>query len=261
MNFTFLLRFLFLLGLALGQAELFAGNFRLSPVQVFLGDGSGSALITVYNESDQPIRFQITASAWSQSESGEMLLEPTEDLLFFPKLLEIAPGAQRNVRVGSTARAGESEKTYRLFFDELPPAPVPGEGAKVTVVTKMGVPVFITPRGASPDVEVEGTVSGGKVAIALENSGTSHVSLQGILVTGVSAAGTETFSRRLDGWYLLARSRRSYEVELNAEECSATERITVEAGFTRPDQAEQGKENVTLMRAPGDSCSPPGSTS
>lgn len=253
MNLRILLRSLALLGLALGQAEVFAGNFRLSPVQVFLGDGSGSALVTVYNESSAPVRFQITASDWAQDSNGEMRLVPTTDVLFFPKLLEVPSGGQRNVRVAVSTRPNEAELTYRIFFDELPPAPVPGEGAKVNVITKMGVPVFVTPKGARPDVTVEGTVSAGKILVDVKNRGTSHVSLQEVLVRGFDADGAEVFSGRREGWYVLGGSNRRYEIELSPEECEAAAEIAVVAAFTHPARRERAEVTTRTARA-GGSC-------
>ncbi len=253
MNLRSLLRSLILLGLAFGQTELSAGNFRVSPVQVFLSEGSGSALITVFNESPNAVRFQMTASTWGQEANGEMRLQATDDVLFFPKLLEVPSGGQRNVRVAVSARPEGSELTYRLFFDELPPAPVPGEGAKVNVVTKMGVPIFVTPRDARPEVVVEGTVTGGRVLVNVQNRGTSHVSLQEVIVRGFGADGSEVFSERRDGWYVLGGSRRLYEIEMGQEECEAASEITVLAAFTHPAHRERAEVTTKTART-GGSC-------
>ncbi len=249
MKLSSLIRFLVLLGLALGQTELSAGNFRISPVQVFLDSGQGSALITIYNEGEQSVRFQISANAWSQSEAGEIQLADTEEILFFPKLLEVAPKSERKVRVASSVKPGDREKTYRLFFDELPAPPKPGKGATVSVLTKMGVPIFITPRGTAPLVETEASVAAGSVRVDVRNAGTSHATLQEIRVRGTAADGTEVFSERRDGWYLLADSLRRYEVSLG-EKCNIVSELVVEAVYTAPETQEP--QTITKVVKPAD---------
>lgn len=243
MKLSLLLRSLVLLGLALGQTELSGGNFRISPVQVYLTNGEGSALITIYNEGEQPLRFQITASAWSQSEQGEIQVAPTEDILFFPKLLEVAPKSDRKVRVASSVKAGARERTYRVFFDELPAAPTPGKGATVSVVTKMGVPIFITPAGASPRVAVAMSVNGGTVAVDVRNEGTSYATLQEVRLRALAADGSEVLTERRDGWYLLADSTRRFEIPLG-EKCTTVAEVVVDAVWSAP--ATPDPQTVTM---------------
>lgn len=250
MNLRRTLPFLLLLGLAVGQTELLAGNFRVSPVQLYLKQGEASALVTIFNDADQPVRFQISASAWSQSEKGEIQLSPTEDILFFPKLLEIAPGSQKSVRVASTSKAGALEKTYRLFFDELPPAPVPGQGATVNVITKMGVPIFITPSGAAARIELDGAVAGSTLNVTVRNSGASHATLQEVRVRGVDAAGRELFSERKDAWYLLAESIRRFEFSLG-ERCGAISELIIESVYVTPASPEPQRSTTTLRPGEG----------
>jgi fimbrial chaperone protein len=233
MNISRLISSLVLLGLALGQTELSAGSFRISPIQLHLTRGDASALITIYNEGEQPVRFQVTASAWTQTETGTMSLAPTDDILFFPKLLEVAPKSERKVRVASSVKAVDTEKTYRIFFDELPETPAPGQGAKVAVVTKMGVPIFITPNGAAPAVRVSAAAAAGVATIEVGNEGTSFATLQEIRLRGIGADGAELLSERREGWYLLAGSIRKFEVPLG-EKCSEIAELVIEAVWASP---------------------------
>jgi P pilus assembly chaperone PapD len=51
----------------LTQAEFALGSaFKVTPVRVTLAPGSASTLLTLSNESDQTLRFQISAFGWSQ---------------------------------------------------------------------------------------------------------------------------------------------------------------------------------------------------
>src|SRR5262245_59654011 len=90
-------------------------TFTISRVQVFLSPAVKSEVLTLANVSAAPLRFQLNVFAWDQSPQGEMVLTPTRDIVFFPPLLTLAPGEQRNIRVGTATPPGSSEKTFRLF--------------------------------------------------------------------------------------------------------------------------------------------------
>src|SRR4051794_9617959 len=114
---------LVLLGWGAGSAE--ASAFTVTPVRILLGRGANSALLNVRNDSTDAIRFQISLKAWNQAPDGEMQLTDTNDLVFFPSMMELAPGEEKKVRVGSAFKAPvTTERTYRIFFEELPPPQV-----------------------------------------------------------------------------------------------------------------------------------------
>src|SRR5512141_1630359 len=88
-----------ILGLVFQAEVMRASAFRVTPIQVELS-GKSSALLTLTNESGQPLRFQISAFSWSQAPNGDMQLNPTQDISFFPSLLTLKAGEERKVRVG-----------------------------------------------------------------------------------------------------------------------------------------------------------------
>ena len=88
-----------------------ASNFNVNPTQVFLSSKATSALVTVRNDSTDQLRFQLSVFAWDQSPSGELVLTPTDDIVFFPSLLTLGPNEERRVRVGRVTAPGEKEKT------------------------------------------------------------------------------------------------------------------------------------------------------
>jgi fimbrial chaperone protein len=59
-------------------------------------------------------RISVSVFAWGQGPSGEMQLEPTDDIVFFPTLLTLKPKETRRVRVGSATTQDVREKTYRM---------------------------------------------------------------------------------------------------------------------------------------------------
>ena len=136
------------LGLVLQAGNMAGSAFKVTPVRVTFS-GPSSTLLTLKNESDQPLRFQISSFVWSQDAKGAMQLTPTEDIVFFPALLSLNPGEERKVRVAATVAAKEVEKTYRIFFEELPPLERPeSSGAQVRILTKMGIATIASYAGA-----------------------------------------------------------------------------------------------------------------
>src|SRR5262245_37517848 len=242
------------LGLALGQAEVVsASTFRVTPVQVALSSSSPTVLLSLGNESDQELRFQVSAFAWGMDVQGQMVLTPTQDIVFFPMLLTLAPGAERKIRVGSATAAGATEKTYRIFVEELPPtAPskVSPAGSQVRVLTKMGIPVFLQP--ARPEstgaIEVLG-FEGGNLRYRIRNTGNVHFLLQSVRVRGFGASGEDVVNRQADGWYVLAGGSREYSETLSADECTRLKTLSIEA---RTDQ-----DAITAhLEPPAGACGP-----
>lgn len=217
------------LGLVL-QAENSDGSaYRVTPVQVHMS-GKSSTLLTLTNESDSPLRFQISAFAWTQGPKGELQLAPTDDITFFPALLTLGAGQERKVRVGSNVDAGGVEKTYRIFFEELPPAETAAQKpAEVKILTKMGIPIFVAPGTAVAEGKVSDLqLSGSDVSFRVVNSGTAHFSIQKVHVALLDDAGSRVFERDLDGWYVLAGGYREYRLAVPADVCRKVSNVAVD---------------------------------
>jgi fimbrial chaperone protein len=232
-------------GLAVaGRAD--AATFTVDPTQVFITGRSGSVLLTLRNETQEPLRFQLSAFAWDQSVSGEMQLQPTEDVVFFPSLLTLGPGEVRRVRVGSATTPGTREKTYRIFVEELPPLE-PSAGG-VRVLTKMGIPVFVRPTKEVASATLSGLERrSDRFRFALDNSGSVHLMPTRITVRGL-AGTTAAFTQTLEGWYVLAGGRREFDMALPETECSRVTSLNVEIEFATGKVQEQ-------LQTPGGICS------
>src|SRR5687768_17676291 len=88
--------------LTLGSASgASAATFTVNPTQIFLSGKTTTALLTLRNDSEETLRFQLTAFGWQQTPAGEITLTPTQDVVFFPALLTLAPKEERRIRVGS----------------------------------------------------------------------------------------------------------------------------------------------------------------
>lgn len=231
------------LGLVLQAGNAAASAYKVTPVRVTFS-GPSSTLLTLKNESDQPLRFQISSYSWSQDAKGAMQLTPTDDIAFFPALLSLNPGEERKVRVASTVAATTTEKTYRIFFEELPPLEKPeASGAQVRILTKMGIPIFVTPAKGSAEASIESVrMDKGTLAFDVRNSGNVHYALEGVKVHGLGASGESLFEHQLDGWYVLAGSLRSYTADIPADTCSKLKKIVIDAETDIPDKATISKE-------------------
>ncbi|HEU4438450.1 MAG TPA: fimbria/pilus periplasmic chaperone [Methylomirabilota bacterium] len=207
-----------------------AADFTVNPVQIFLSRQNPSAILTVQNTSTEPLRFQLNAFSWAQDQAGQMVLTPTSEVIFFPRLVSLVPGEQRIVRVGASVPPGPVERTYRIFVEELPPAVTQSAPAgQVRVLARMGIPIFIEPRAGRAELRLAPpTLVPGHVAFELRNTGTKHAIPQEIRVRGLGAAGEALWAREPDGWYILAGDRRLYEVPLSREDCARTKTIAIE---------------------------------
>lgn len=223
--------------LCLSAHRSWAGNFSVWPLEVTLSQGSAAELLTtelltLRNESDEPLRFEVTVAQWDQSPAGEMLLKPTDDIVYFPALLAIPPREVRKIRVGTVARTGSMEKSYRLFVEQLPepdrkPQPRSAQ-VRVRVLTKMGIPIFVQPHKLTRASEITGlTMAEGLLRFQIKNTGNIHFQVRKIRVAGFTDPGNPQFSKETSGWYILAGGVRDYEISIPAADCRRTRRIEI----------------------------------
>jgi fimbrial chaperone protein len=208
-----------------------ASSFTVNPIKVVLTDKEQSALLTLHNQSAEDLRFKILVQEWKQSPQGEMQLAGTKDVVVYPGLLSLPPNGERKLRVGATVRSGGSEKAYRVFVEELPPLRSAKEATKseVKVLTKMGVPIFLRPAKAATGGTVEPmALSKGSFSFTLKNTGNIHFLVQSVKVKATDAAGASTFTKDLEGWYVLAGGTRVWQVDVPKASCAKSKKLTVE---------------------------------
>ncbi len=223
---------------ALWAPAALAQALSVSPVKVGLSGATRSALVSVNNEHREPRRYQIKVFAWAQRADGEMALSPTKDVVVFPKLLTVGAGERRNLRVGTTAVPGPTEKTYRIFIEELPAPARPGQSA-VQVLTRIGVPVFVAPTAERVSTQVGlPTLKGSTLAFELGNTGTVHVRPDTIEAQALGERGERLFGHSWPAWYVLAGDVRRYEVALPAEVCARVRTLSVRVASTAGDKTQ-----------------------
>ena len=221
--------FVAIVALLLAPPAAIASNFTVTPTEVNLSTSTTSALVTLRNGSKVPLRFEITLVSWSEDEHGQMTLNPSPEVTFFPKLVELAGGASRNIRIGINAgSARDVEQSFLLFFEDLPDQSAPAANA-VALRAKIGIPVFVRPAKPLRTAVIDGVlVENGKVLARVRNTGNLHISVDSISVKGTGGSGTTTFTKEGPGWYVLPGATRVFEVPMTATECQSTTSVAVE---------------------------------
>lgn len=217
-------------GLTLCQAAAApAATFSVNPVQIFLSATTKSALLTLKNETDQPIRFQLSVSAWSQDPDGRMQLAPTTDIVFFPAMLTLQAREERKVRIGSTVPPGTTEKTYRIFVEELPPLEKKDAPAGVTMLTKMGIPIFLQPAKPVGQAAIQNAgFKDGRLGFTLQNNGNVYFMPKSIQVRALDGSGATLLDQKVDAWYVLAGTTRVFDLAVPAPQCSQVRSFAIE---------------------------------
>lgn len=193
-----------------------ASSFGVSPLRIELGGSVRSAVVTVSNDSTEPLFLKVYTVVWDMDEAGKEVYAPTEDLAFYPKALSIPAGEKRVVRVASdTGAPKDQEKTYRLFLketvNELSPS---NAGAQVAMLVNFGVGVFIMPPGGAPLLVADvAKVSKGRLTLALKNTGQTHSRIDTI-----NFAGQEPVP--FGSSYVLAGHSRGADVPVSAADCA-----------------------------------------
>ena len=197
-----------------GAAQADASNYSIDKTRIELSRGQTSEVITILNRSTEPLRLQVTGFRWTQTAGEPMVLEATDEIVYFPTVLLLEPGASRQVRVGYLGTPGARERAYRIILEELPPASA-GADNRVRVLTKLNVPVFVDAGRPSPSPRL-GAVAreGATVIVPVHNGGSSHVMIEAVTVTGIDGQRRPLFSEEVSGWYVLADSANVFNVAM-----------------------------------------------
>ncbi|MEH1928175.1 MAG: fimbria/pilus periplasmic chaperone [Nostoc sp.] len=207
-----------------------ASNFRVFPIKVSFSSKASSQVLTIINDSNETLRFQLHTYTWKQNAKGEMQLNATEEIVAFPGLFALKPGQQRLVRVGTLTPVSSIEKTYRIFIEELPPQTKANQQPNgVRILTKIGIPIFLQPSKQVVEGGVENiVVSKNQINFQVKNIGNVHFIAQKVRVQGLGEADKSVFDRQRDGWYVLAGTSQPYDLKISQQECSKTRTLVIE---------------------------------
>lgn len=216
---------------SLGWASSAAAQFNVSPTSIVLTPSETSVLVTLRNDSDHTIRFQLTADTWSHDDDGRMVLGKSSDVVIYPPLVSVAAKESRRIRVGTQVTARVVEITYRMFVEELPdegPAPLTSKGIRVR--TRIGIPIFVRTGKPKAATSVEGfAVQDSEIHFAIRNTGTAHTVIQNLKLRGVGANDREVFQSTAQAGYLLAQKRQVFQLVFDPGQCAQTRHLLLTA--------------------------------
>jgi len=188
-----------------------AGSFSISPIRVDLSRAQRSDFFTLHNDDDAPVVVQLRAVTWSQLD-GEEQYADSRDLLTTPPVFEIAPKGSQIVRVALRRDVDAAhELSYRLFFQEVPPASARIENG-LSVALRLSVPVFVQPvSSAAPQLQWQlRELEHGALQIEVCNLGTAHQR-----ITDFDLRFDDGRSTHVDGTrYVLPGSRVHWAINL-----------------------------------------------
>ena len=166
-----------------------SNGISIYPVTLVAPAESRSHAVTLTNEGDKPIRFQVDAFQWSQVD-GRNVHVASSDVLASPAIVEVPPKERRVVRAMRVQ--GQGTAYYRLLLRELPePASV---GQLVRMPTNHNLPLAFEPTSqVLPSLAATSQANG----YLLTNSGATAARL-----TAIGAPGQEPWRKGALGWVL-----------------------------------------------------------
>ncbi len=206
--------------------------FKLTPMKMTLG-ASGRAsggVFSVNNMGQEALAIEMRFMTREMADDGSETNKAVPDLFaVFPSQFVLKPGTTQTVRVRWLGKEPvKSEKAFRLVAEQLPVSLVQGgeEGINMKVALRYLAAVYVAPKGAKADVQMEvkreGDSSGRSFAVLdFHNAGTEHVILRNLKVS-LQVAGrrielpTEVMES-VSGSNLLAGARRVLRIPLPSD--------------------------------------------
>lgn len=207
-----------------------ASLFKVNPVRIFLDPQTRIEKLTLTNSNDEDLNVQIKVYQWTQDEKGQDIYLDTSEVIIFPKMASLKKDEEKIIRIGTNQKSGPSEKTYRLYVEEIPSAEkAETKNPTVHMFMRIGIPIFLSPVKKEEKGAIETiTVQKGKTEFKVKNTGNKHLLLSAVQVRGVDNQGKEIFSKNIGGWYLLTGTSKVFETNLPKDVCRDINSLNVE---------------------------------
>lgn len=186
-----ILEYLIIAVISLYSTTALAGaNIGIWPVRLTICPEKNIGEIHLANHGKQDVNIQIYATSWDMNEDGEFIETDTGDFVFYPRLLAIPVNSEREVSVGYDGNFPPREKSYRLYFQELPTIRDRKQEAKavksgIKALTRLSLPLLVAPSKSAPPpqplVESFKLTSDG-MRLAIKNPGTHSFVIQRLTV-------------------------------------------------------------------------------
>ncbi|WP_428424081.1 fimbrial biogenesis chaperone [Methylibium sp.] len=209
-----------LLAAACGDAR--AASLHVAPLRVVLTSDHRVASLTLGNSDNTEVAVQVEVLAWSQR-NGEDVYEPTRDVLVNPSIFRVPGRGQQIVRLGLQVPPTDTERSYRVFLQQLPgDQALPqdaGGGARLQTLLRIGLPVFVPAITARQDLQwrlvsiAPAAPDGATHLLSIDNRGTQHLQLTRLVLR--REEGDEQLRKNLSR-YVLAGQSAGIALDLSA---------------------------------------------
>jgi len=205
-----------------------ATMLTVTPMKLTFDNESRSAAVTVRNDGQENITGRVAIFEWSQDEAGRDDYHETEDIVYFPKVMTLAEGEQRIIRLGYQGEMPAREKAYRLVIG-MPSA----DGRRAYRPDERpalgDLAVFIRPSDPQAGGLLEQVaLARSALTVGVRNTGNVHLLVTAIMVRGIAADGHEAFSREIGGWYVLGGFVRTFRAQIPQEDCRTLSRLDIQ---------------------------------
>lgn len=221
----------------------FVFSFEFSPAILKLSENKKNTYIKVRNsDKNKKMFIQSRLVKWTINSGSEKdVYEESDDIIFFPKLVEINPGKESIIRLGWRKETfPEIEKAYRLFIKQLP-ITEPGKN-QLPVAFEIGVPVFVLKSFSPNTIIYDYSICGSEKSLALKFSNKSNQHFRPlqmkIFLTDVKS--NIVWQGEQQGWYVFPNRELTYEYLPEIKPTDVIDNISISVYFrNRPDPVEK----------------------
>lgn len=202
-----------------------AAQFTLAPTRVHLAPGQVAQTLVLGNEDAREVSFELSYQHWRMDDAGQWLLEDSDDLILHPQIVTVPGNGKAVIRVGTLRRNVTREDAYRIQMQELPGEST-SQGAAVTMLTRLSVPVFVQVR--KPQLALELTdpaLDTGRIALTVRNSGSRYLSPEDARLIVRDGAGAVLHEDTLGVPYLLVGAQLRLSRPLPATVCTNAQQV------------------------------------
>ncbi|UHQ18737.1 fimbria/pilus periplasmic chaperone [Lysobacter sp. KIS68-7] len=205
-----------------------AAQFNLNITRIHLGASHPVETVVMTNNEDLPLAFEVHVKRWRMDADGQWQLTPDDGLVVHPLILQIAPGAEGRVRIGSLSPDTKSEVAYRVELQELP-GHAEAVAGHIRMLAKISVPVFVQPANAKPAVGVSvNKVDAHGATLLFRNTGTGYAAPNGGKAIVRDAGGKVLKEANIEVPYLLAGAQAPVQVNLPAGACAHAAKVELQ---------------------------------
>lgn len=219
---------------AIAPRAALAAQFTLAPTRVHLAPGQVAQTLVLGNEDAREVSFELSYQHWRMDDTGQWLLEDSDDLILHPQIVTVPGNGKAVIRVGTLRRNVTREDAYRIQMQELPGEST-SQGAAVTMLTRLSVPVFVQVRKPQLALElVDPVLETGRIALALRNSGSRYLSPEDARLIVRDGNGAVLHEDTLGVPYLLVGAQLRLSRPLPATVCANAQQVELvfaEAGL------------------------------